>query len=196
MKYFLGCVLLLFVTSSVAEEVKRFRIDGVIQPSTIDDVRKVIDEVETKQLKKVVLGIISPGGEAISGFTVARMLRKLSNKGVIVEIHAFGLCASACTWILASGTPGYRFVDKYTFVLIHPVQNMKNGEMSCMSTIKDPKTVEDRINNLYLQIAKELYMEFTGHAAKTVEEWMTCGREQAGEGQLLITLGMADKLDD
>lgn len=196
MKIVLGLLLLCVASTSFAEEVKQFRIDGVILPSTLDEVRKQLAEVDKKGLKRVEIGITSPGGEAISGFTIARLIRKMSNRGVIVEIHASGLCASACTWILASGTPGYRYIDKYTFVLVHPVQNFKNGEMSCMKPVADPKDVEDRINNLYLALARELYMEFTGHSQKTVDEWMTCGREQVGKGQLLVSLGIADKLDD
>ncbi len=196
MKYFLGLILCLVVSSSNAQDVKQMRIDGVISKEVLDDVRKAVAEVEKNKMKKLEVGITSQGGDAIAGFTISRVLRKLSNTGVIVEIHASGLCASACTWILASGTPGYRFVDKYTFILVHPVQSYRNGEVSCVTMKNPPKNVDDRVDNNYLIIARDLYMEFTGHSKETVEAWLTCGREQVGEGQLAVTLGLADKLDD
>ncbi len=195
MKYFLGVLLFVLASSGCAQEVKQLKIDGIIGLTVLDDVRKVVQDIQTNKIKKLDVQIISPGGDAIIGFTVSHMLRNLSNTGVIVEVHAYGMCASACTWILASGTPGHRFIDKYTFVLVHPVQSYKNGEVRCVAFIRDPKNVDDRIDNLYLTIARDLYMEFTGHSKETVEAWLTCGREQVGEGQLAVTLGMADKVE-
>ncbi len=153
--------------------------------------------LDDDDVDSIVFDVDSPGGEATAGFSSARLLRQLSDKGAVkVEIHASGLCASACTWILASGTPGYRYIDAFTLVLIHPVQKGSMFGSSCIERQSTEKSQDDKLGNAYLDLARDLYMKFTGQSKETVEKWLSCGHEQAGQGQLAVTLKMADVVED
>ncbi len=181
------------------DEVKEIRIDGVITEDTLKAVREAIKEVEKKdsKIKMLKIGITSPGGDAVAGFTSSRLLRQMSDrKRVKVEIHASGMCASACTWILASGTPGNRFVDRYTITLVHPVQKGNMFGISCVEHKDATKDQGDKMDNAFLELGRDLYMMFTGADKKTVETWLSCGHEIAGQGDSLVALKMADKVED
>ncbi len=181
------------------EQIKDIRIDGAIEDKTLTTVRDAITEVTKKdsKIKMLRVGITSQGGDAVAGFTSARILRQLSDKGEIkVEVHASGLCASACTWILASGTPGNRFIDRYTITLVHPVQRGGMFGMSCIEHKDKAKDQGDKMGNVFLETARDLYVKFTGQTKETVEKWISCGHEIAGQGQSLVDLKIADKLED
>ncbi len=38
-------------------------------------------------------------------------------------------------------------------------------------------------------------MKFTGKDKATVEDWLTCGKERVGRGQLAVDMGIADKVE-
>ena len=191
--FILGALLSL----PILAKTKEIRIDGGISTVDLNEVRKLIKEIEEDSaVNKVSVGITSPGGEATAGFTIAKLFRRLSTRGIAVEIHASGMCMSACTWILASGTPGLRFIEKDTLVLVHPVQFIGRHGLQCISYVEKPTDVDEKVGNAYLELARDLYMEFTGRDLKTVQGWMTCGREQVGRGKLAVQLGMADKIED
>ncbi len=182
------------------EQVKEVRIDGAIDEGTLKSVREWVTEVQKKDSKIKVLriGITSPGGEAVSGLASARMLRQLSDKGQVkVEVNAFGLCASACTWILASGTPGSRTIDRYTLTLVHPLQRGGGfGPMICVEHKEKTKDQSDKILNSMLELGRDLYMKFTGQPKEVVEKWLSCGHEIVGFGQSLVDLRIADRVVD
>lgn len=186
----------LLLSLPIGAKTREFRIDGGISYIDVNQVRTLIKEIEAdKEIDKLVVGITSPGGEATSGFTISKLFRKLS-KRITVEIHASGMCMSACTWILASGSPGFRFIEKDTMVLVHPIQTMGIMGPHCISFVKNPTDVDDKLGNAYLELARDLYMEYTGADKKTAEAWLTCGNEQVGRGKLAVQLHMADKLEE
>ena len=114
---------------------------------------------------------------------------------MVVETRAEGWCASACTFIIASGTKGNRTIDPYTFTLVHPIQRGGMFGSSCVEHVKEPKEANDKAGNATLDLARDIYMKATGKDKATVEKWLTCGNEQAGQGQLLVDLGMADRVE-
>lgn len=203
MRTFLGTLLLILATlvspvqAQTLSGVQYYRIFGIITSDTLLEVQDLVKRInQDSEIKVLKIDITSPGGEAIAGFTISRMLRTLSNQGkVVVEIHASGLCASACTWILASGTPGHRYIETYTFTLVHPVQTMTIMGPVCIKYISNPSNVDELVDNLFLTIARDLYMEFTGQPKAVVTEWVTCGHEKAGMGQMLVDMKIADKLE-
>jgi len=181
------------------EEIATLRIDDGVTGDTLKQVRKAIEDATKKDSKVKVLKVFlfSPGGDAFAGFEAARQLRKLSDAGkVTVEMHAEGLCASACTVILAAGTPGQRYIATSTFFLVHPVQRGNMFGVACVERVDNPKTQDEKTGNVILEVFRDLYMRFTGKGQKTVEEWLSCGHEKVGNGSLAVSMGIADQTED
>ena len=146
---------------------------------------------DNKEIKTLRITLVSPGGPALTAFEIARLLNRASERGLVVEIHATALCASGCTFVLAAGTPGRRFITKETLFFVHPMQD----QSGCVKYTKDPKTDDEKIKNTLLDMGRDAYMKYTKRPQKEVESWLTCGNEQAGGGDLAVKLNMADKVE-
>lgn len=172
-------------------------LDDEISLASVKLVKQAIENVHKDYNKKTLrVFLSSPGGHAIAGLYVARLLQQEADRGqVVVETRAEGWCASACTFIVASGTKGHRTADPYTFVLVHPIQRGGMFGSSCVEWVKEPKDQGDKAGNAILSLARDIYMKGTGKDYFTVTEWLTCGKEIAGKGQVLVDLGMADRLE-
>jgi len=160
----------------------------------LKQVRTDIEYATAKDSKIKVLKfyLLSGGGPVITSLEIARTIRKASDAGLAVEIHAEGLCASGCTWVLASGTPGHRYITRSALFLVHPIQS--NG--TCIAYVEKAKTEDEKITNALLHIARDAYAKYTKRPPAEVEDWLSCGQERAGGGDLAVSLGMADKLED
>jgi ATP-dependent protease ClpP protease subunit len=145
------------------------------------------------KIKVLKVFLVSGGGPVISSLEIARLVRNASEKGLIVEFHAEALCASGCTFVLAAGTPGHRFISKFALFLVHPPQGGGGfGPPSCMNHVDDAKSQDDKVTNVILDLMRDSYIRFTGKTPAEVEVWITCGNEQVGEGDLAVKLNMAD----
>ena len=149
-----------------------------------------------KDIKTLKVTIISPGGPVVTSLEIARLVRQASEKGLVIEIHAVALCASGCTFVLAAGTPGHRYITKEALYFVHPLQVGGGfGSSSCGAYTNEPKSDQDKIINVLLDTMRDMYMRFSGKDKATVEKWLTCGNEQAGNGDLAVSLGLADKTE-
>ncbi len=179
------------------DEVSVVRWEG---DTDLDMLHRVISDIErAKDGKKKVLRatLLSGGGPVITSLEIAREVHKASEDGLIVEIHGTGMIASGATWVLAAGTPGKRFVGQWTAVLVHALQ-VGGGFFSppsCGSFKQEAKNETDKLINALLLIMRDAYVHYTGKAPETVEEWLSCGFEQAGSGKLAVELGLADKVE-
>lgn len=200
-KHVLG-VLALMVLSGCAVPA------AVTTPATLEDtwtgetdvnmlklIRDDLATIKNFGLKKYILHIESPGGSPLFMSEIARELRDASNKGVIVEIHADMLCASACTLVLASGTPGYRYIQKNTVFLVHPLQVGDENGIQCVDHVADRTTVDGKITELELWLYRSQMSEFTGQSPETVLKWTTCGHETVGLGQVAVDMKIADHVE-
>ena len=146
-----------------------------------------------KKLLRIFL--ISPGGPAIISLEIGRQISVARAKGLIVEIYGSAIIASGGTFVLAAGTPGRRYISKYTFFLVHPPQSASWGSApQCLSVAQEPKDVQEKAINAILRIMRDLYIEFTKKSQEEVEKWLTCGNEIVGSGELARSLGMADEV--
>jgi len=123
---------------------------------------------------------------------IARLVRDASDKGLVVEFHAEALCASGCTFVLAAGTPGHRFISKWALFLVHPIQGGGFGGGSCIEHSDNPKTQDEKAINAIYDLMRDSYVRYTGQTPAQVEVWLTCGNEQVGGGALAVTLNIAD----
>lgn len=178
-------------------ETQELLLQGVTDADMMDKTRVAIKEALDQKVKKLKITLISNGGPVFTSIEIARLIRNASDKnGLIVEIHAQAVCASGCTLILASGTPGYRYIDKLTLFLIHPPQ--QGGGFTpptCVEWPKEIKTVEDKINRTVLILMRDAYMRFTKMEKAHVTSIITCGNESVGNGELAVKMGLADKVE-
>lgn len=180
------------------EQVMTVRYDGPTDVDMLKSVRSDIERATAKDSKIKVLKvrILSPGGPVISSLEIARLLRDASDAGLVVEIHAEALCASGCTFVLAAGTPGKRYISRYALFLVHPPQRGGGwGELECVNHVAKPKTQDDKITDALLDLMVDSYARYTGKDRSVIEDWLTCGNENVGSGQLAVTMGLADQVE-
>lgn len=195
------------ISGSEAWEVKpavdtpETTITANLRGPTDDDMIKVVSgileraQAKDSKINTVKFNIVSPGGPIFSIIELTQMIRNASDAGLIVEMHAHTLCASGCTFVLASATPGHRTIAPMTMFLVHPPQ--RGGFFGAPSCIEHPEkatTVDEKISAIMLEMMRDLYMRFTGQDQKTVEGWLTCGKETVGTGQSAVDMKIADKV--
>jgi ATP-dependent protease ClpP protease subunit len=184
--------------AAAPETVMDVRYEGETDYDMLKQVRSDLERAQAKDSKIKVfrVHVMSPGGPVLTSLEIARMLRDASDAGLTVEIHAVGMCASGCTFLLASGTPGQRYISKYALFLVHPPQRggMFEGP-TCVKHVDKPKTQDDKVTDAILDLMADAYMRYTNHDRATVEGWITCGDERVGNGTLAVTLAIADKAE-
>jgi ATP-dependent protease ClpP protease subunit len=177
----------------VDKSVKEVRWQDACDMDMLKAAREDISSARNdKDVKTLRVSIMSPGGPVITCLEIARLVREASKAGLVVEVHAQAFCASGCTFILAAGTPGKRFIGAGAFYLVHPPQAGGFGSAECVAHVAEPKTVEDKVKNTLLDMLRDRYVEYSGRPAKEVEEWLTCEHERVGLGALAVAMGLAD----
>jgi len=171
--------------------------EGEIDLDMMHRIQRDLKWAKDEKAKVLKVTLMSPGGPVITSLEAARVVRDASESGLVVEIHAVGLCASGCTLILAAGTPGKRYITKSTLFLLHAVQTGGGffSAPTCGEYKPEPKNEGDRIVNALLTIMRDSYMRFTGRTSVEVEKWLSCGYEIVGSGSEAVTLGVADILE-
>lgn len=181
-------------------DVMQTRWEGRVDSDFAAKVRGDLQQALNSGAKKIQVVLVSGGGSAVLIFDILRDVKAAQAQGLIVEIHASALTASAATILLGAGTKGYRYVHLNTVALVHPPQ-VGGGFMSaptCMGRKEageNKDKVEGQIVNTLIDMMVREYALASGKSVNEVERWMVCGDEQIGDGQLLIKLGLADKLE-
>jgi len=125
-------VSLLFGGMAWAEEKKP---QGLILPEGVskygDTIYMRIDSMDFKgtretflalqewNWKTVKIDLLTSGGSLFGAMGMISIFKDLQAQGKIVEIKAQGIVASAGVLIFLAGTPGHRFIDKYTMLMLH-----------------------------------------------------------------------------
>lgn len=167
---------------------------GETDRSFMEKVKQDLKAAKQEHCKMLKIDLLSPGGSVIFMMEIVKDIRRAEKDGLIVEIHASSLNASAATFILASGSKGHRFISKHTITLVHPPS--RGYEAGCINWIKEPLSVDSKIDNQVLNEMAQLYSELTGHPLKETRLWITCGKEYVGGADVLVKLGIADKVTE
>jgi ATP-dependent protease ClpP protease subunit len=104
----------------------------------------------SKTHDNIKLCINSNGGEIYPGFAGMDYIRTLVQQGINVETIAYGMCASAATFLLLGGSK--RLMGKNAYVLIHQMSDTIGGtfgELQC--SMKNNKKHMKHFRNLYLE---------------------------------------------
>ena len=169
---------------------------GEINDEFAEKVRADFDRVRGNGCEKVTIALSSPGGYVVAGLETIRLMREAQGQGLVVEVHGGALVASMAVVVLAAGTPGHRYTNEHTLVIVHgPRQQETLFEPArCLSTVPNPKDENDKILNQIINTMTAVLVETTGRSWVEVSDWFACGKEQVGDGSLLVHLGIADAL--
>ena len=166
----------------------------------VDDklLSRITDDINAAQRDNILLlhaSITSMGGTVWDGLAIASRVRGASDGGLTVEITARGYCASACTFILAAGTPGHRLAAPDAFILVHaPWSDGPFGIHQCVTRPDVLATLEDKHAALVLDSVVKAYIRYTGASTSDVEAWLKCDTEHSGFGGEAVELHLADRV--
>ena len=185
------CLTLLAATNVKAQAIVRW--EGATDLDMYHQVQKDLALAVKKHIQVLTVSLSSPGGPVLTSLEIAKLVRDTEETtGLIVEIHASMICASGCTFVLAAGTPGHRYIAREILFLVH---SMHNSTEECTVYVPDPKTQDDKATDLTFDLMRSAYMRYTGRSLAEVTHWTTCGEELVGKGNLAVMLNMADRTE-
>lgn len=165
------------------------RWESDVDSSLVRQVRA--DLLAAQGCDKLVVSLLSPGGNVIHGIEIIRLMEHAQRHGLTIEIHGGALVASMATMIMAAGSPGHRYVYLRAVVVVHGIQ--QNGD--CYYPFLPPVTEREKVGAVLISILSDLLVKHTRQPANVVDSWFRCGNEQYGNGWLLVRLGMADVVE-
>lgn len=118
----------------------------------------------SKMHESIKLCINSTGGCMYSGFAGMDYIRTLVENGIEIETIAYGLCASAATFLLLGGSK--RSMGKNAYILIHQLSDSIGGtfgELQC--SMKN--------NKKYMKHFRRMYNEYTEIPEEYLEKLLT-----------------------
>lgn len=183
--------LLLMLSSCVLHTASKCSMDlvGQIDAAMVEKVEKTLVAAKGfMACQTIVFEIRSPGGSIFDTLEIVRLMQD-AQRSMIVETRGRNLIASGATFLLAAGTPGFRFIQSDTTVMVHGIQTYSG----CMSYQDQPVTENALFINHLIDRLAASYMELTGKPLEVTRSWLDCSRSQIGSGQLAVTLGLADR---
>ena len=104
----------------------------------------------SKTHDNIKLCINSGGGDMYAGFAGMDYIRTLVIQGIHIETVAYGLCASAATFLLLGGEK--RFMGKNAYVLIHQMSDTIGGTFGeLQSSMRNNKKFMKHFRSMYLE---------------------------------------------
>ena len=118
----------------------------------------------SKTHDNIKLCINSNGGGLYAGFAGMDYIRYLVSQGINIETIAYGLCASAATFLLLGGTK--RTMGKNAYVLIHQMSDEIGGTYNELQSMM-------KNNKKFMKHFKKLYLENTKIPEESLENMLT-----------------------
>lgn len=168
--------------------------EGSIDAEMLQQVRSDLDKASGCKVLRVDL--LSPGGSVFHTLEIIHDLRKAEQAGLVVEIHGGAVVASGATFVLAAGSRGMRFVRGNSLALVHGIQSRSMFGQTCSEFVADPKTDEEKMINKLLVLMANEYAALSGKPVEETFKWLKCDNTQAGFGDLLVKLGLADHVEE
>ncbi len=185
----------LFIITGCGSRALNVEWTGSTDLSMIEKVKADIKHAQDYHYKMLRVEFISPGGPVITTLEITRRIREARDKGLLIEIHGRSLIASGAVLVLASASPGLRYIDKNSLTLIHGLQLSNWFESKCVDYTLNPKTEDDKVYNRLMEMVATDLATSTGYKVEDVLTWLKCGLEAAGGGELLINFKLADNLE-
>lgn len=132
---------LIFITGDIDEEtVATYQAELMYLTSQITG---------DKSKSPIKIYINSPGGECYSFFGLYDVMRKYIDEGYIIQTKVIGLAASAASFILLSGSKGYRSASPNSRIMIHQPSGGTIGTVTDMKIhVEESNFIKEAINNI------------------------------------------------
>ena len=163
---------------------------GFIGPDMAEQVRRDLEAAQSCDVLRVDL--YSPGGSVFDTLRITHFMEQAKVEGLIIEIRGHTLIASGATFVLAAGSAGSRSVAPGTVVLVHGIQA---GWYGCIDWKPNPITEDQKLLNVIYERMVIEYSKLSGKPIKETWGWLVCSNAQAGDGHLLVNLGLADRVE-
>ncbi len=150
---------------------------------------ELFNQVQILSYKRIVVDLFSFGGSVFDALAMVALFEDQQRIGKIVEIRARGIVASAGLIIMMSGTPGYRYIDRLSWVMFHEMQSFKFFSIESVSDQEEQAKINRKIQdsiNKYVTAKTKLSPERLSELIRKKELW--CNAQEA------INYGFADKL--
>lgn len=122
---------------------------------TVGDVGNLHNDIKylhkMTDIRKIIIFINSPGGDAFSGLALADQIEKAKRLGFEVTMEASGIVASAAVPIFAVGTKGKRFAAPGTVFMVHEASIWKWPGRETASDIRSQGRLMDIIRDRYIE---------------------------------------------
>jgi len=128
-------------------------LTGEISEENINEAVKwlIMENMESNKDRVLTLYINSQGGDLYEAFGLIDMMR---NSQLTIRTIGFGSVMSAAFLILASGTPGERYVTKNCGIMCH--QFSSTEDVGKYHDIKATRKETDRLNKAMYDLLKEI----------------------------------------
>jgi ATP-dependent protease ClpP protease subunit len=170
------------------------RWEGGIDAMFLQQVRTDLDN--SKGCKVLRVELLSPGGSVVHTLEVVHAMREAEKDGLIIEIHGGALIASGATFVLAAGSRSLRYVRGKSLTLVHGLQSGGMFGSKCVEYTPEPKDDSEKAINVLTKLMVQEYSELSGKSVDEVSKWLKCDNTQAGFGELLVQLGLADHVEE
>ncbi len=159
---------------------------GDIRP---DDILIFFDYMRSKQIKKAVIEIFSPGGSLFGAQRIVGMIDAFQNEGNIVETRLYGAGLSAGFYVFVAGTKGHRFVSPEAHLMWHELLSLKGVGW----VFETPSDSEESAKILrHIQNVHNQWLSTRGNLSKKEIDDMIRKKEFWMSGKQAIEYGFAD----
>jgi ATP-dependent Clp protease protease subunit len=163
-----------FLIGEIAEE----NINECVKWLAYENINPSADRVLT-------LYINSQGGDLYEAFGLIDMMR---NSQIPIRTIGYGSVMSAAFLILASGSPGERYITKNCGIMCH--QMSATEEMGKYHDIKATRKETDRLNQAMYNVLKES----TGLDGRTIKNKLLPAHDVYMTAEEMIAFGAADQI--
>ena len=170
------------------------RWEGEIDWDFLRVVRNDFEMAEKLGCSKLIVHFTSQGGYVLTALMVVAAIRAAKSRGLLIEIHGGRLVASAALFVLAEGTPGYRYAQQDSLVVIHAM-SARFGDCLVYPPPEAVSEEDQAIRQLY-NMSFRVLARSTGWTVAQVKEWFDCSRSIVGGGEVLILYRLADHMED
>jgi ATP-dependent protease ClpP protease subunit len=153
------------------------------------DLMELFNQIQILSYKKITVDLFSFGGSVFDALAIVAMFEDQQRMGKIVEIRARGIVASAGLIIMMSGSPGYRYIDRLSWVMFHEMQSFKFFSVESVSDQEEQARISRRIQdqiNKYVTAKTKVTPEKLSDLIKKKELW--CDADEA------VKYGFADRI--
>lgn len=168
---------------------------GEVDYTCSEKVKDFFNLLRKQKINKVVMEIISGGGNLFLGWRIKSFMDEWKEEGKIVETRVRALAASAAFLVFLAGSNGYRVANATSELMMHEVRSWKGGFLY-FETVTPASAEEEAKVFKHFQDTISTWIATRGNIPKTEldsmlkfkEFWMT-GKQAKEHGFADVVIG-------